>query len=657
MSPVALSTESPQSAASGRKTVGFDPIAARVEKPKFKLDLGQEKERVELAPRGESREPGEPRGADKADRPKTGQRAEATEGTKAAGKTAAPASKDNSGNAGDAADTIDAHPSAEQSARETPSADAPAVQAEALETEPAADETPAGPETAMLYIEVPAAPLPALTAPNTATPTGPIATVPAAQIATAPAAQIATAPAAQITASQTAKSDTPTGGSANQADPVMAALGRLTLDKPAAEPAADIVLPAASALTPEADDKTAFSLPVPWPQPSEASSAAGAKTNVVAANGGKQPRAPELAMAQAAAKSAGETGTTPASTAALSADAKVTVERQQQAASVAKPAAEPVAAAALVAVQQQEAAVAAGRPAVMPLSREETFAALSALNSQTARSNAVAQLQTSPAVVGEIAVAGKPAGQSGQKPAQAAATAAGGAPNEAGAAPAQLPAGEMQTSRPLPAFVHALVEAKPVSAQAGERPAAAASFGADLPAHVSATTGSALPIDASARAEQVAHRPVPHPAASDQVKAKLVKAAQDGMSKIEIQLRPAELGKVEVRLEIGADGKVRGLISAERPETLDLLQRDAKQLERALQEAGLKTDGDALSFELRGGRGEGFDRYARDAGDGAGAQGGAGDGLAGNEDDDATGSVAAENSNGFRDDGSLNLVA
>jgi len=38
----------------------------------------------------------------------------------------------------------------------------------------------------------------------------------------------------------------------------------------------------------------------------------------------------------------------------------------------------------------------------------------------------------------------------------------------------------------------------------------------------------------------------------------------------------------------------------ERQETLDLLRRDASQLERALQQAGLKTADNALEFSLRG---------------------------------------------------------
>ena len=42
------------------------------------------------------------------------------------------------------------------------------------------------------------------------------------------------------------------------------------------------------------------------------------------------------------------------------------------------------------------------------------------------------------------------------------------------------------------------------------------------------------------------------------------------------------------------------IVSIERPETFELLQRDARGLEKALQDAGLKTDSGSLSFNLKG---------------------------------------------------------
>ena len=73
-----------------------------------------------------------------------------------------------------------------------------------------------------------------------------------------------------------------------------------------------------------------------------------------------------------------------------------------------------------------------------------------------------------------------------------------------------------------------------------------------------------------------------------------------GNDQIRIQLKPAELGRVDVRLEVTDGGRAVAIVSAERPETLDLLQRDAAGLRQALQDAGLSTDSNSLSFNLRG---------------------------------------------------------
>lgn len=87
-----------------------------------------------------------------------------------------------------------------------------------------------------------------------------------------------------------------------------------------------------------------------------------------------------------------------------------------------------------------------------------------------------------------------------------------------------------------------------------------------------------------------------------QIAVNISKAIQGGTDRIIIQLKPAALGRVEVRLEVTADGRVQAVVTADRPETLEALQRDARGLERALQDAGLRTDSNSLSFNLRGGQ-------------------------------------------------------
>lgn len=85
----------------------------------------------------------------------------------------------------------------------------------------------------------------------------------------------------------------------------------------------------------------------------------------------------------------------------------------------------------------------------------------------------------------------------------------------------------------------------------------------------------------------------------EQVSVQLHKAAVDGQREVVINLKPAELGKIEVKLEITVDNKVTGTVSAENQAVLNLLQKDSAGLHRALQEAGLQTDPGCLQFSLK----------------------------------------------------------
>jgi flagellar hook-length control protein FliK len=74
---------------------------------------------------------------------------------------------------------------------------------------------------------------------------------------------------------------------------------------------------------------------------------------------------------------------------------------------------------------------------------------------------------------------------------------------------------------------------------------------------------------------------------------------QSGARQFDIRLDPPELGRVEVRLSIDATGKASAHLSADQPQTLDLLQKDAPMLARALRDAGLDVAQDGLNFSLR----------------------------------------------------------
>jgi len=76
--------------------------------------------------------------------------------------------------------------------------------------------------------------------------------------------------------------------------------------------------------------------------------------------------------------------------------------------------------------------------------------------------------------------------------------------------------------------------------------------------------------------------------------------ATRGIKHFDIRLDPPELGRVDVHMSVSRDGKAEALLTADRPETLELLQRDSKTLERALKDAGLDLSNNSLNFSLKG---------------------------------------------------------
>jgi flagellar hook-length control protein FliK len=79
----------------------------------------------------------------------------------------------------------------------------------------------------------------------------------------------------------------------------------------------------------------------------------------------------------------------------------------------------------------------------------------------------------------------------------------------------------------------------------------------------------------------------------------IVARSKAGESRFELRLDPPELGRIDVRIDVDKNGAVRSHLIVDRAETLDLLQRDARQLEKTLQSAGLDTSKGGLEFTLR----------------------------------------------------------
>ncbi len=95
-------------------------------------------------------------------------------------------------------------------------------------------------------------------------------------------------------------------------------------------------------------------------------------------------------------------------------------------------------------------------------------------------------------------------------------------------------------------------------------------------------------------------QPQSAPAAVAQVYAKFIERFDGRAQRFEVRLDPAELGRVDVRIEIGADKKVRAVLAAHDSAAMSDLMRGQRALERALSDAGIDLADGGLRFELSG---------------------------------------------------------
>lgn len=151
---------------------------------------------------------------------------------------------------------------------------------------------------------------------------------------------------------------------------------------------------------------------------------------------------------------------------------------------------------------------------------------------------------------------------------------------------------------------------------------------ADLQQSPSAHQAGKAPETVQAPAQQHQPSPLPEPGKPippAAVPVEIGLRALQGLKEFQIRLDPAELGRVEVRLEIGDDKSVTARVVVDRVETLHLLQRDAKTLERAFEQAGLKPSDGGVDISLRDqgqqSRGDGSDGRPNRYGDRSGSAG------------------------------------
>jgi hypothetical protein len=96
-----------------------------------------------------------------------------------------------------------------------------------------------------------------------------------------------------------------------------------------------------------------------------------------------------------------------------------------------------------------------------------------------------------------------------------------------------------------------------------------------------------------------------------QLAQQIIRRVENGATRFDLRLEPPELGRVDVRLEMSRDHRVTAFIAADEATTLSQLMRSARDIEWALQSAGLELSQAGLSFDFA-------DRRAAQSGDGDG---------------------------------------
>ena len=91
-------------------------------------------------------------------------------------------------------------------------------------------------------------------------------------------------------------------------------------------------------------------------------------------------------------------------------------------------------------------------------------------------------------------------------------------------------------------------------------------------------------------------RPSQAAQAAPQIVLRVAQAAREGVESISVDLRPPELGRVELRLTF-RDGTVQVLLCAEQPETLEALRQERHNLVQQMEQAGIQLGGGGLDLQ------------------------------------------------------------
>ncbi len=133
-----------------------------------------------------------------------------------------------------------------------------------------------------------------------------------------------------------------------------------------------------------------------------------------------------------------------------------------------------------------------------------------------------------------------------------------------------------------------------VQTEAADTPAASADAGAATASTTTPTTlvhPGAIPVRGS-------------PQTVANLAAQIAKKLEGRSTRFDLQLDPAGLGRVDVRMEIGASGRMTAAMTFDTPQAAAELRSRAAELQRHLEQAGFDMSG-GISFDVAGDRGQG----------------------------------------------------
>ncbi|MGV8853324.1 MAG: flagellar hook-length control protein FliK [Devosia sp.] len=141
---------------------------------------------------------------------------------------------------------------------------------------------------------------------------------------------------------------------------------------------------------------------------------------------------------------------------------------------------------------------------------------------------------------------------------------------------------------------------KPADANAAAAPTASVADARNDAQGTTQNTVQAARVDAAApRVVQAGYQTSQQQLNLPQLAFELVRQVNDGNTRFQMRLDPPELGRIDVKLDIDKTGQINARLIVDKSETLDLMQRDQRALERALQQAGLDSSKTNLEFSLK----------------------------------------------------------